>query len=145
MKEYRYIGKNVTRIDGLEKVSGAAIYGDDIDFGPNLLYAELVSSTQAHAIIKSINTDAAMQVPGVYKIFTGRDFPYKFGLYMKDRYVFAQDKVRFVGEQIAAVVARTPQAAKQAATLVKVEYEPLPAVPGFVLLSLFLRLQLLTK
>lgn len=128
MKEYRYIGKNVTRIDGLEKVSGAAIYGDDIDFGPNLLYAELVSSTQAHAIIKSINTDAALQVPGVYKIFTGRDFPYKFGLYMKDRYVFAQDKVRFVGEQIAAVVARTPQAAKQAATLVKVEYEPLPAV-----------------
>ncbi len=130
MIDYRYIGKNVTRIDGLEKVSGAAIYGDDIDFGPNLLHAELVSSTQAHAIIKSIDIEEAMRVPGVYKIFTGRDFPYKFGLYMKDRHVFAQDKVRFVGEQIAAVVARTPQAAKQAAALVKVEYEPLPAVLG---------------
>lgn len=128
MKEYKYIGKSVTRIDALEKISGAAIYGDDIDFGPNLLYAELVSSTEAHAIIKGIDTSAAEQVPGVYKVFTGKDFPCKFGLYMKDRYVFAQDKVRFVGEQIAAVVARNPQAAKQGAALVKVDYEPLPAV-----------------
>lgn len=128
MKEFTYIGKDVTRIDGREKISGAAIYGDDIDFGANLLYAELVSSTQAHAIIKSIDISEALKVKGVYKIFTGKDFPYKFGLYMKDRYIFAQDKVRFVGEQIAAVVARNPGAAKRAAELVKVEYEPLPAV-----------------
>lgn len=128
MKETRYIGKTVTRVDGLEKISGAAIFGDDIDFGPNLLYAELVSSTQAHAIIKSVDISAALEVPGVYKVFTGKDFPMKFGLYMKDRYVFAQDKVRFVGEQVAAVVARSPQAAKRGAELVKVDYEPLPAV-----------------
>lgn len=128
MKEFTYIGKDVTRIDGREKISGAAIYGDDIDFGANLLYAELVSSTQAHAIIKSIDISEAMNVKGVYKIFTGKDFPYKFGLYMKDRFIFAQDKVRFVGEQIAAVVARNPGAAKRAAELVKVDYEPLPAV-----------------
>ena len=128
MKEYRYIGKPVVRIDGREKISGAAIYGDDIEFGPNLLHAELVSSTEAHAIIKGIDISEALKVPGVYKIFTGKDFPFKFGLYMKDRYVFAQDKVRFVGEQVAAVVARTPQAAKKAAALVKVDYEPLPAV-----------------
>jgi carbon-monoxide dehydrogenase large subunit len=125
---YKYIGKSVTRIDGREKISGAAIYGDDIDFGPNLLYAEIVSSTEAHAIIKSIDTKAAKKVDGVVKVFTGKDFPYKFGLYMKDRYIFAQDKVRFVGEQVAAVIGRTPQAAKQGALLVKVEYEPLPAV-----------------
>jgi len=128
MKDYKYIGKNVIRIDALEKISGAAIYADDIDFGPNLLYAEIIASTQAHALIKDIDITAALQHPGVYKVFTGKDFPYKFGLYMKDRYVFAQDRVRFVGEQIAAVVARTPQAAKQAAKLVKVSYEPLPAV-----------------
>jgi len=128
MKETRYIGKTVTRVDGLEKISGAAIFGDDIDFGPNLLYAELVSSTEAHAIIKGVDVSAALEVPGVYKVFTGKDFPMKFGLYMKDRYVFAQDKVRFVGEQVAAVVARTPQAAKRGAELVKVDYEPLPAV-----------------
>jgi carbon-monoxide dehydrogenase large subunit len=128
MKDHTFIGKPIVRIDGREKISGAAIYGDDIDFGPNLLYAELVSSTQAHAIIKGIDYSAALKVPGVYKVFTGQDFPFKFGLYMKDRYVFAQDKVRFVGEQVAAVVARTPQAAKRGAELVKVDYEPLPAV-----------------
>jgi len=130
MKEhkYKYIGKSVVRIDGREKISGAAIYGDDIDFGPNLLYAEIVGSTQAHAIIKKIDTSEAEKVEGVYKVFTGKDFPYKFGLYMKDRYIFAQDKVRFVGEQVAAVIGRTAQAARQGALLVKVEYEPLPAV-----------------
>lgn len=128
MNDYRYIGKNVIRIDGAEKVSGAAVYGDDIDFGPNLLYAEIVSSTQAHAIIKSIETTEAEHVEGVFKVFTGKDFPYKFGLYMKDRYIFAQDKVRFVGEQVAAVIGRTAQAARQGALLVKVEYEPLPVV-----------------
>lgn len=128
MKDYKYIGKDVTRIDALEKISGAAIYGDDIDFGANLLHAELVQSTMAHAIIKSIDISEALKVKGVYKIFTGKDFPYKFGLYMKDRYIFAQDKVRFVGEQIAAVIAFSPGAAKRAAELVKVEYEVLPAV-----------------
>ena len=128
MKDFKYIGKDVVRIDAREKISGAAIYGDDIDFGPKLLYAEIVASTQAHAIIKGIDFSAALKVPGVYKVFTGKDFPFKFGLYMKDRYVFAQDKVRFVGEQVAAVIARTPQAAKQGAKLVKVEYEPLPVV-----------------
>ncbi len=127
-QEHKYIGKSVIRIDGREKISGAAIYGDDIDFGPNLLYAEIVGSTQAHAIIKKIDTSEAEKVEGVYKVFTGKDFPFKFGLYMKDRYIFAQDKVRFVGEQVAAVIGRTAQAAKQGALLVKVEYEPLPAV-----------------
>lgn len=128
MKDYKYIGKDVPRIDALEKISGAAIYGDDIDFGANLLHAELVQSTMAHAIIKSIDISEALKVKGVYKIFTGKDFPYRFGLYMKDRYIFAQDKVRFVGEQIAAVIAFSPGAAKRAAELVKVEYEVLPAV-----------------
>jgi carbon-monoxide dehydrogenase large subunit len=128
MNRYKFIGKDVIRIDGREKVSGAAIYGDDIDFGSNLLYAEIVGSTQAHARIKKIDTKAAEKVEGVYKVFTGKDFPYKFGLYMKDRYIFAQDKVRFVGEQVAAVIGRTPEAAKRGARLVKVEYEPLPAV-----------------
>ncbi len=128
MNKYKFVGKPIVRIDGREKVSGAAIYGDDIDFGPNLLYAEIVESTEAHAIIKSIDTSEAEKVEGVFKVFTGKDFPYKFGLYMKDRYIFAQDKVRFVGEQVAAVIGRTPQAAKKGAQLVKVEYKPLPVV-----------------
>ncbi len=128
MSEYKYIGKPVVRIDGKEKVSGATKYTDDLDFGPNLLYAAIVESEYAHAKILKIDTKAAEEFPGVIRVFTGKDFPYKFGLYMKDRYIFAQDKVRFVGEQVAAVVARDIKTAKKAAKLIKVEYEPLPAI-----------------
>lgn len=128
MGTYNFVGKSITRVDGVEKISGAAIYADDIDFGSNLLYGEIIESTFAHALIKKIDTSEAEKVEGVIKIFTGADFPYKFGLYMKDRFIFAQDRVRFVGEQVAAVVARCPKAAKKAAKLIKVEYEELPAV-----------------
>lgn len=124
----KYVGADVPRIDGLDKVSGAARYVDDLDFGPNLLHAEIVESPYAHAEILGIDTSRAEKVPGVVKVVTGKDFPFTFGLYMKDRYIFAQDRVRFVGEQVAAVIARTPQAAKRAAKLVKVRYKPLPYV-----------------
>ena len=127
--DLKFVGKPVCCIDNLEKISGAAIYADDLDFGPNLLHAEIVESTEAHARIKRIDTSEAEKMPDVVRVFTGKDFPgYQFGLYMKDRYIFAQDRVRFVGEQVAAVVARTPRAAKAAAKRVRVEYEPLPAI-----------------
>ena len=128
MEEYKYVGKPVDRLDEKEKVTGAAKYVDDIDFGPNLLYAEIIESPHPHALIKSIDTSEAEKVEGVVKIVTGKDFPYKFGLYMKDRYIFAQDRVRFIGEQVAAVIARDPKTALKAAKLVKVEYELLSPV-----------------
>ncbi len=128
MSDLKFVGKPIIRIDGKEKVSGATKYTDDLDFGPNLLYAAIVESTIAHGKILKIDTSEAEKYPGVIKVFTGKDFPYKFGLYMKDRYIFAQDRVRFVGEQVAAVVARDIKTAKKAAKLVKVEYEPLPAI-----------------
>ncbi len=132
MSEFKYIGKSTRRIDGLEKITGTAQFVDDIDFGPNLLQAAIVESPHAQALIKSIDTSAAENVAGVVKVVTGKDFPYKFGLYMKDRYIFAQDRVRFVGEQVAAVIARDAGVAKRAAKLVKVTYEELPAIlnPG---------------
>ena len=122
------VGTAATRIDGLEKVTGAAQYVDDIDFGADLLHAAIVESPHPHARILSIDTSEAEAVPGVVKVVTGENFPFTFGLYMKDRYVFAQDRVRFVGEQVAAVVARDPKVAKRAARLVRVEYEELPAI-----------------
>jgi len=128
----KYIGKSVGRIEGLEKVSGAAKYVDDLNFGPSLLYAAIVESKVAHGIIKKIDTRAAEKLPGVVKVVTGKDFPYKFGLYMKDRYIFAQKRVRFVGEQVAAVVAVNPKIAKRAAALVKVTYKELPLVSDAV-------------
>lgn len=128
MEDFKYIGQPIVKVDGKDKVTGAAIYTDDIDFGPDLLYAEIVESVHAHALITGIETDDALKVPEVLAVVTGKDFPYTFGLYMKDRYIFAQDRVRFYGEQIAAVVARTPKAAKQGAELVRVHYKPLPKV-----------------
>jgi len=123
--ELHSVGKSAVRIDGLDKISGAAEFVDDIDFGPGLLHAAIVESPYAYARIVSIDTSEAEKVAGVVKIATGKDFPYKFGMYMEDRYIFAQDYVRFVGEQVAGVVARTHREAVQAAKLVKVEYEVL--------------------
>ncbi|MCD4652711.1 xanthine dehydrogenase family protein molybdopterin-binding subunit [bacterium] len=124
----KFVGKTAKRLDGLEKVTGAAQYVDDIDFGPNLLYAEIVESPYAHARIEKIDISKAEKVPGVVKIVTGKEFPFTFGLYMKDRYIFAQDKVRFVGEQVGAVIARDPKTARRAAKLVEVTYTELEPV-----------------
>jgi len=130
MDAYKYIGQPVVKVDGKEKVSGAALFTDDLEFGPDLLYAEVVEGPHAHAMINSIDISEALKVPEVLEVVTGKDFPYNFGLYMNDRYIFAQDRVRFFGEQIAAVIARTPQAAIKGAQLVKVNYTPLPKVLG---------------
>ncbi len=128
MSKTRIVGTSSVRVDGAAKVTGAAQYVDDLDFGSGLLHAVVVESPHAHARIKRIRTAAAEKAPGVIRVVTGKDYPYKFGLYMLDRYIFAQDRVRFVGEQVAAVIAESPEAALRAARLVQVDYEPLPAV-----------------
>jgi carbon-monoxide dehydrogenase large subunit len=128
MSDYKFIGQPTVRVDGKVKITGAAEYVEDIDFGPNLLYAAVVESPHAHARINDIDTSTAKKVPGVVRIITGKDFPYRFGLYMHDRHVFAQDRVRFVGEQVAAVIARDPRTAMKAAQLVQVDYTELTPV-----------------
>ena len=128
MTELKYVGQPASRIDGLDKVTGAAQYVDDLDFGPQLLHAEIVESPYAHALIKSIDTSAAEKVPGVVRVVTGKEFAHRFGLYMQDRYIFPTDRVRFVGEQVAAVIARDEKTAKRAAKLVKVVYKELKPV-----------------
>ena len=128
MSEYKFVGKSVVRIDGEAKVAGAAQFIDDLDFGPGLLYACLIESPYPHAKIAGIDTRKADKVPGVVRVVTGKDFPYRFGLYMKDRYIFAQDRVRFVGEQVAAVIARDPRTAAIAARLVNIKYVELEPV-----------------
>ncbi len=119
------VGTPAVRIDGLDKISGAAQFVDDLDFGPDLLHGAVVESPHAYARIVSIDTSAAEAAPGVVKVITGEDFPYNFGMYMEDRYIFAQHHVRFVGEQVAGVIARTHRQAVRAAKLVEVEYEVL--------------------
>ena len=93
MTQLKYVGESTERIDGLDKITGAARFVDDLEFGPNLLHAEIVESPYAHALIKRIETSEAEKVPGVVRIVTGKDFPYRFGLYMQDRYIFPTDRV----------------------------------------------------
>ena len=122
------IGESITRIDCFEKVTGSAVYTDDIQFGPALLHARIKRSPFPHAIIKKIDTSKAKELPGVKVIVTGEDFPGYFGLYLKDKFIFARDRVRFVGEAVAGVAATTEEIAEKAIDLIEVEYEELDAV-----------------
>jgi CO/xanthine dehydrogenase Mo-binding subunit len=130
MAEYTLdpVGKSVPRIDAFEKASGAVQYIDDLPFGPGLLFGKFVRSPYAHALVKKVDTSKALALPGVRAVVTGKDAPNFFGLYLKDRKIFAIDRVRLVGEPVAGVVAISEEIAEQAVKLVEVEYEELPAV-----------------
>jgi carbon-monoxide dehydrogenase large subunit len=128
MAEFSSVGKNVPRVDVFEKVTGSAIYADDRQFGAGLYYGRLVRSPYAHALIKKIDVSKALEVPGVKAVVTGKDFPGRIGLYLVDRPIFAADRVRYVGDPVAGVVAVSEEIAEEAARLVEVEYEELPAV-----------------
>ncbi len=120
------IGKSIYRKEGLEKVTGAAKYADDYS-SKDMLHVRLVTSSYAHAKIKSIDTTKAIEVPGVRGVVIGQPFPLT-GEEIKDRPPIAYDKVRYHGEPVAAVIADSVFQAKRAAELVEVTYEPLPVV-----------------
>lgn len=127
------LGNAVRRVEDPELLTGAGRYVDDLDI-PGALHVVLVRSTIAHARINSIDTDVAAHEPGVVAVLTGADLdiaPYHAFMVLNDacaRPPLAIDKVRFVGEAVAAVVAESRTAAVDAAELVIVDYEPLKAV-----------------
>lgn len=95
---------------------------------PGLLYAKILTSNEPHAYIKNIDYSKALQVPGVKTVATGKDFPYRIGIYVGDRDILAIDKALWVGHPVAAVVAESWRAAEKAIDLIEVEYDPLPPV-----------------
>jgi CO/xanthine dehydrogenase Mo-binding subunit len=122
------IGAPVGRVEGAEKVSGQAIYGADVHF-PNTLWGKILRSPYPHAWIKNIDTSKAWKVDGVKAIVTGKDEPNHYqGKSIRDIPVLCWDKVRYVGDKVAAVAAETRKAAEEALHLIEVEYEELPAV-----------------
>jgi CO/xanthine dehydrogenase Mo-binding subunit len=125
---YNPVGQSVPRVDALDKVTGAAQFTDDLQFGSGLLYGRIVRSPHPHALIKRVDASRALAVPGVKAVVTGADTPGFIGLYLKDRHIFCTDRVRYVGDPVAGVVATSEQIAEEAARLVEVEYEELPAV-----------------
>jgi len=123
------LGMSVMDYDGVEKATGTLTYADDI-YLEGMLHLKAVWSTEPHANLLSVDTSAAEAVPGVVRVLTAKDVPGKnrFGVIKRDQPVLADDRVRFLGDAIALVVADSDLAADKAARLVKVEYEPLPGV-----------------
>ncbi|HZP95334.1 MAG TPA: xanthine dehydrogenase family protein molybdopterin-binding subunit [Candidatus Limnocylindria bacterium] len=132
MREFKVAGTEATRADGIAKVTGAARYTVDLTV-PGTAHAVMLRSTRAHARITRIERDAAERRPGVLKVIVGDDLvaagftPY-YGHVVLDHPVLAIGKVRYHGEPVALVVAETKLAAAEAADLVEVTYEDLPAV-----------------
>ncbi|HEY7217722.1 MAG TPA: xanthine dehydrogenase family protein molybdopterin-binding subunit [Candidatus Binatia bacterium] len=122
------IGAAVGRVEGADKVSGQATYGADVHF-PDALWGKILRSPYPHARIKNIDTAKAWKVEGVKAIVTGKDEPGHYqGKSIRDIPVLCWDKVRYVGDKVAAVAAEDKDAAEEAISLIEVEYEELPAV-----------------
>jgi CO/xanthine dehydrogenase Mo-binding subunit len=126
--EYTTIGQPTTRIEGQDKVTGALRYTADVAL-PGTLWGRALRSPLPHARIVRIDTSRAQQVPGVHAVLTGAEVRgIRYGRRLFDVPVLAQDRVRFVGERVAAVAAEDRDAAEAALLLIEVEYEELPAV-----------------
>jgi CO/xanthine dehydrogenase Mo-binding subunit/aerobic-type carbon monoxide dehydrogenase small subunit (CoxS/CutS family) len=123
------LGTNMARLDAAEKATGTAQYGADVS-RPGQLWGAVVRSTRPHARVVAVDPTEALRLPGVATVVTGSELPpdLYYGVDLYDQQVLARDKVRYVGEPVALVAAETPERAAEAADLVRVEYEELPAV-----------------
>jgi CO/xanthine dehydrogenase Mo-binding subunit len=122
------IGKDVQRTDAIPKVTGAALYVADIQM-PGMLHGAVLRSPHPNARIVSIDLTAARAMPGVKSVITGDDTAHKkWGAFRPDLYPLAIGRVRYVGDEVAAVAANTPEIARAAIDKIIVKYEVLPAV-----------------
>lgn len=133
MQQYSVVGKSIPRVDGSLKATGEAKFTVDIAL-PGMLYGKILRSPYPHAKILSIDTSKAEALPGVKAVITGKDSgEVRFSFidtprYPADQCPLAIDKVRFIGEEVAAVAAVSEDTAQEALGLIEVEYEELPAV-----------------
>jgi len=128
MGNWKTIGKSVLRQDSWDKVTGKALFANDFSLEGEL-HMKLVFAERPHAKILSIDTTKALEQPGVVAIFTGKDVPNNlYGLIKADQPVLCEDKVRFTGDQVCAVVAETIAQAEKAAKLVEIAFQDLPVI-----------------
>ncbi|HIN14124.1 MAG TPA: xanthine dehydrogenase family protein molybdopterin-binding subunit [Dehalococcoidia bacterium] len=136
--DYKVVGKSPIRHDGLDKVTGRAVYGGDVKV-PGLIWGDVIRSPHAHARIKSIDTSAAESMDGVFAVLTHADFPVAdereisagedvVNLKRDQANVMADDKVHYTGHVVAAVAAIDRNTAQEAANKIKVEYDVLTNV-----------------
>ncbi|MED5074381.1 xanthine dehydrogenase subunit D [Anoxybacillus geothermalis] len=121
--------RSLIRPDGVDKVTGKLKFLTDLSF-PNMLHGKILRSAYPHAKIISISTKKAEELPGVRAVITSKDVPglNRFGLIFPDQPVLCDERVRYVGDAVAAVAAETEEIAEKALQLIEVEYEPLPVI-----------------
>ena len=125
---YRIIGKRIGRLEGLPKVQGQTRFTADQPV-PGEIWGRVLRSPFPHARIRRIDTSKALQMPGVRAVLTSANLPdVLIGRRLRDMRLLATDRVRFVGERVAAVAADTKEQAEQALSAIEVDYEELPAV-----------------
>src|SRR5215470_10725808 len=130
MTKFSVVGRSLPKIDAWAKVTGDTRYADDLVL-PRMAFGKLLRSPHAHARIRTIDTARATALPGVYAVITGADLPrVKFGILpvSQDEEALCTDKVRMVGDAVAAVAAIDEETADRACRLIDVDYEPLPAL-----------------
>ncbi len=129
MGSHRVIGKAHRKIDAVAKVTGVTKFADDLVF-PRMLYCKLLRSTEPHATVLRVDTSAAQRLDGVIAVLTGKDLPIPFGILpvSQDEHALCLDKVRFIGDAVAAVAATSEETATAALDLIEVDYEPLRAI-----------------
>ena len=128
MSNRAIVGQSLPLVDGVEKVTGRGVYGVDVR-AAGMLFARILRSPCAHARILHIDASAAERIPGVHAVITCNDLPdRRVGLALKDEYVLARDKVRYVGEAVAAVAAVDLDTADEALKAIRVEYEEITPV-----------------
>ena len=122
------IGSGMRKVDGLEKSTGRAVYTDDVTL-PGMLHGKILRSPHPHARILSIDTSRAEALDGVHAVITGRDMPIQYGIipWTQDEYPLCLDRVRYIGDGVAAVAAIDEDTAIEALSLIRVEYQELPA------------------
>ncbi|MEA3326682.1 MAG: molybdopterin cofactor-binding domain-containing protein [Chloroflexota bacterium] len=131
-----YIGKSIPRVDVKAKATGESLYPGDFN-QPDQVYMKILFAGRPHAVIKEIDTEAAETTEGVLAVLTAKDVPVnEYGLIIADQPVLCgpgsskpfTDRVRFVGDQVALVIAETEEIAEKACSRIKLDYEDLPVV-----------------
>ncbi len=126
---FRVVGQSVPKVDGPAKCTGQTRFADDL-FLPRMLHCKILRSHLPHARILAIDPSEAEKTPGVVAVLTGKAMPEPYGILpvSQDEHALCRDRVRFIGDPVAAVAALDEEIAFEAMNMIRVEYEPLPAI-----------------
>jgi 4-hydroxybenzoyl-CoA reductase subunit alpha len=128
-KRFDVVGQRRRRVDGRGKVVGQLRFADDLVL-PRMLHCKLLRSPHSHALVESVDVSRAEAHPGVHLVLTGEAFPIPYGIMpvSQDEHALARERVRYVGDPVAAVIAKDEQSATEALDLIEVRYRPLQTI-----------------